>query len=81
MDKSTGNVKNLKVVDHLQKKNCQLCGAFIINIEEEEELYRYDSGAKSSSRCESTGGNTSGRKRKTITRIRVSLEQLRFVRP
>lgn len=75
MDKNTINLKSLKVVDHLHKKNCQLCGAFIINLDEEEELFRYDSGPKSSSRCDSSGGNTSSRKRKTNVRVRVSLQQ------
>lgn len=61
----------IPVVDHLHKKNCQLCGAFIINTEEDDELSRYDSGPKSSSRCDSAAGSTSGRKRKQNTRVKV----------
>lgn len=49
------NAKDLKMIDHLQKRNCQLCGAFIVGNEEEEQNAgfgsqskrdRYDSSAK-----------------------------------
>jgi hypothetical protein len=75
MEKNANSLRGLKIVDHLHKKNCQLCGAFIINLDEDDDLNRYDSAPNSKTRCDSSGGKGSHQKKKQPVRVKVSIRE------
>lgn len=55
-----------KIIDHLQKRNCQECGAFVLS-NDEEDLAR--NGSSSKRKCRD---NSLSKKNKPTARVRVS---------